>query len=356
MRRVLLNGVPALVVAWCAVVVPVVPQVGSAAGPGVEVLAVPPGATASRAVAVNDAGVVVGSVRVDGRNRPVRWSADGVPTELALPDRVGVVVGVDAAGRAYGTAGPLAVRWGPDGSPTPLDTLPGGRYGQVFAVNPAGVAVGTASDAGGAYHAVRWDAGGRVTTLPGGVRAEAVDAGGAIAGVDAADRLVRWDDGVPTGPVTVPGSTRTWVEAVRGPHAIAQFAREDRTSYAVRWDGAGAVELPATEQGVLRALGADGAAYGSWEGKAVRWDLDGALTSLDLPDDYGGGQVELVADSGVKAGIARGGARHRPVRWSSTGEVELLPVPGAEVQGFVAGLNAAGVVVGEVAGRAVRWP
>ncbi|MDQ2586978.1 hypothetical protein CKY47_23925 [Saccharothrix yanglingensis] len=319
-------------------------------------LEVPPGTTGSRAVAVNAAGVVVGSARVDGRNRPVRWSADGELTELGLPDGVGVVAGVDDAGRAYGTSGSRATRWEADGSPTALDALPGGRYARVLAVNPAGVAVGTASDAAGARHAVRWDVDGRVTTLPGGVRAEAVDEDGAIAGVDDADRLVRWDDGAPTGPVTVPGSTRTWVEAVRGPHVVAQFSREDRTSYAVRWDGGGAVELPATEYGVLRAVGPDGAAYGSWEGKAVRWDLGGALTSFDLPDGYGGGQVEFVADSGVKAGIARGGPSHRPVRWSPTGEVELLPVPGGETQGFVAGLNDAGVAVGQLEGRAVRWP
>ncbi|WP_447004152.1 hypothetical protein ACRAKI_31635 [Saccharothrix isguenensis] len=45
----------------------------------------------------------------------------------------------------------------------------------------------------------------------------------------------------------------------------------------------------------------------------------------------------------------------RPIRWSKSGKVTLLPVPSGNY-GFALAINDHGVVVGECGGRAVLWP
>ncbi|WP_157621594.1 hypothetical protein [Saccharothrix sp. NRRL B-16348] len=320
------------------------------------------------AVAINDAGVVVGrATGLDRRSRAVRWDAEGRISELALPagGQHATVFGVDADGAAYGnTNAPerwsQATRWNADGSITVLDVLPGGDYTFAVAVNESGTVVGYGGDADGKRQAIRWDRDGAATVLPGvgdATEATAIDDGGAIAGIAHTGdgrRAVRWDDDVLTDLGTVPGSTYLDVRAVNGRFVVGMYQTEDRTSFAVRWDGTASAYPPAVPGtfSSLNAVDADGAAFGRVGGAPVRW-AEGVI-SMALPTGFTTGEVALVNDHGTAAGVATG-STYRPVRWSSSGEVTLLPVP-AGTHGFAQGINDRGVVVGEFGGRAVLWP
>ena len=324
------------------------------------------------AVAINDAGVVVGrATGVDGRSRAVRWDAEGRIAELALAvgGQYATVFGVDADGAAYGnTDGPgrwsQASRWNADGSLTLLDPLPGGDYTFAVAVNESGTVVGYGGDADGKRRAIRWGRDGAATVLPGpadstGTEATAVDDEGRVAGLAhtaAGRRAVRWDDDVLTDLGTVPGSGYLDVRAVNGRFAIGMYQTEDRTSFPVRWDGTASAYPPAApgQFGNLNALDVDGTAFGRVGGKPVRWAADGGITTMALPTGFTAGEVARVNDRGTAAGVAIG-STYRPVRWSPSGGVALLPVP-AGTHGFALGVNDRGVVVGEFGGRAVLWP
>ncbi|XVS63549.1 hypothetical protein ACQPYE_35650 [Actinosynnema sp. CA-299493] len=318
------------------------------------------------AVAINDAGVVVGrATGVDRRSRAVRWDAEGRISELALPagSQYATVFGVDADGAAYGnTNAPdhwsRATRWNVDGSITLLDLLPGGDYAFAVAVNEGGAVVGYGGDAGGRRQAVRWDRDGVATVLPGvgdATEATVIDDGGAVAGLaysGTGRRAVRWDDDVLTDLGAVPGSTYLDLRAISGRFVIGTYQAEDRTSFSVRWDGTS--QAHAAAAGALNALDADGGAFGRVGGTPVRWAADGGVTTMALPAGFTAGEVARVNDRGTAAGVAIGGT-YRPLRWSPSGEVTLLPVP-AGTHGFAQGVNDRGVVVGEFGGRAVLWP
>jgi hypothetical protein len=82
------------------------------------------GGTPIKAVAVNDAGVIVGSAVREQRSRPVRWSsATADPVELPLPAGVdeGETVDIDEDGTVLGSievgaAEPTGYLWLPDGT------------------------------------------------------------------------------------------------------------------------------------------------------------------------------------------------------------------------------------------------
>ncbi|MEV8440955.1 hypothetical protein AB0425_26555 [Actinosynnema sp. NPDC051121] len=343
----------------------------SAVGPGYVELATLPGGTKGSAVAINDAGVVVGrSTGADGPAKPVRWDPDGRITELLPPAGAspGKVFGVDADGAAYGNTSTAdrwaqATRWNPDGSATVLDVPPGDTYSFAVAVNERGTVVGYSGDPNGNRHAIRWDRDGSATVLPGlakATEATAVDAAGAIAGIattpDDLAHYVRWDDGVLTDLGVVPGATYSSVAAVNGRYVVGRIQRGDRTGYGVRWDGPTSAEVPTRPDlfSVLLAVDADGTAFGQADGKPVRWTADGTVTVMPLPEGYNAGEVTLLSTTGIAAGTAIS-RYNRPVRWSPSGEVTLLPVPSG-TYGFAQGVNARGVVVGEYGGRPLLWP
>lgn len=320
------------------------------------------------AVAINDAGVVVGrAAGADGRTRAVRWDAEGRISELAPPPggRYATVFGVDAAGAAYGNTSDAehwsqATRWDPDGTVTVLDFLPGGDYTFAVAVNEGGTVVGYGGDADGKRQAISWDRDGVATVLPGlgtATEAAAIDEHGTIAGIAYSGegrRAVRWDDGVLTDLGGVPGSTYLGVSAVNGRFVVGGYQTEDRTSFAVRWDGGAAAYPPGDRSSTLLAVGADGTAFGRVGGAPVRWAADGGITTMALPAGFTAGEVAVVNGHGTAAGVATG-RTYRPLRWSPSGEVSLLPVP-AGTHGFALDVNDRGVVVGEFGGRAVLWP
>ncbi len=87
------------------------------------------------AVAINDAGVIVGAVGQLYEGLPARWpSAGGAPVKLAMPTgaTVGTAVGIDEDGTVIGTVGSPSTEgtgylWLPDGTarPMPLPTVAG---------------------------------------------------------------------------------------------------------------------------------------------------------------------------------------------------------------------------------------
>lgn len=120
---------------------------------------------------MNNAGTVVGYLSPD----PVRWNTDGTVTVLdVLPGHAGgQAVAINDAGTIVGfSSGPggtphHAVRWSPDGTVTDLGTL-GGGYSDAVDVNERGAVAGQAQKADGAYHAVRWTPAGGITELGSG--------------------------------------------------------------------------------------------------------------------------------------------------------------------------------------------
>ncbi len=118
--------------------------------------AAPPASARPRAI--NRAGVVVGSGYVEfAQDRAVRWTARGA---TVLEDaRRSEAVALNAAGTAVGTVDSVAARWAPDGTLTNLGTLPDGYYSQATGIAPGGTIIGQATTSGGAgQHAVYWPA------------------------------------------------------------------------------------------------------------------------------------------------------------------------------------------------------
>ncbi|PPK66889.1 hypothetical protein V5P93_004929 [Actinokineospora auranticolor] len=125
-----------------------------------------PGDVRSLPTAINGRGDVVGrSVSSAGYNaRVVLWGRSGAPVELSVPpNHLGDVAGVTDAGVAYGFLEALdgshplsqAAFWRPDGALRLLEVPEGSVYSEVEDVNERGVAVGRVN--GTAY---RWDADG----------------------------------------------------------------------------------------------------------------------------------------------------------------------------------------------------
>jgi PEP-CTERM motif len=196
------------------------------------------GITDSYALAINDSGTAIGRAHkydasgvVDLGYRAVRWDTSGTAaTELGNlgTDTNGSTfneaVAINDAGTAVGIAGKYdasgmdlgsrAVRWDVSGTAaTELGNLgedaSGYAYGEAFAINDAGTAVGLASTVQG-YRAVRWDASGTAATELASLGTNASGLSSAVAinnvgtavgyayqydgsGVSLGYRAVRWD-------------------------------------------------------------------------------------------------------------------------------------------------------------------
>jgi probable HAF family extracellular repeat protein len=120
---------------------------------------------------ISDAGVVVGSVNLNGSTRAFRWSAAG--GLVVLPDMGGgftVARAVNESGVVVGTSNRPETRtsepviWSPSGE---IRRLPGlaNIHGVAFDVNNTGQAVGFSTDAAGKRRAVLWEPGGDLREL-----------------------------------------------------------------------------------------------------------------------------------------------------------------------------------------------
>jgi probable HAF family extracellular repeat protein len=154
----------------------------------------PAGSDFVAALALNDAGGVVGSMNTATTVRGFRLQRGaGGGTQLLdpLPDHnaseaFGLNHRGEAVGYSSGPSGTEAVRWETSGVVHPLGTLAGGTDSRAFDVNDAGLIVGTSGSTGG-KRAVLWGAGPGpedLGTLPGGAESEAtaINTGGDVVG------------------------------------------------------------------------------------------------------------------------------------------------------------------------------
>lgn len=167
----------------------------------------------SNAYGLNDGGTIVGTAYTPGGMRGFRLSQGGVAQELAdLPGGYSEssAIAVNNAGVAVGSSystrsgfNPVATLWAPGQGAMELGDLPGGLYfSEANAINNAGQVVGVGYDSNG-DHAFKWTAtGGMVAldNLPGSVRnqAFAINDAGWIAGgsmVNGIYHATIWRDG-----------------------------------------------------------------------------------------------------------------------------------------------------------------
>ena len=166
-------------------------------------------------VEVNDAGVATGmatrydAAGLDRDSRALRWSATTADVLGDLGTSGGLAVtaahainnaGVAAGAATIGFSDDRAVRWdGPGVAAVQLQTPMGLTSARIQDINDSGVSLGMASNMG--TRAVRWDAAGVPTVLPGlagnfsyeayAINNAGISIGRAFDGVT--DRAVRWD-------------------------------------------------------------------------------------------------------------------------------------------------------------------
>ncbi|MFF4449241.1 hypothetical protein [Streptomyces sp. NPDC001502] len=313
--------------------VAVVPPASGAGADAMYELPLLPGHTTSSAEAMNESGDVVG-------------------------------FSLDANGDGF------LVRWGADGSLTPLQAVGGGTGGHAVKIADDGTVAGFTDTPDGVRHAARWNAAGVLTRLeepPGYVQGEAQDINNARVAVgqlstDTATIPVRWGpDGRATAlrlPPQAHGGTATAINE-RGEIAGYVSVPGEKTR-AVRWDIAGRVHdlgslggsdsqpSAINERGTVAGRATD--AGGTW--KAVLAPLGKKVKALPSQDP-GARSVSVNNADVVVANV-----KDRSLRWSGTGtgvgttELQVLRGTGST---FVRGINDAGTSVGTSGEFAVTW-
>ncbi|MEU5260978.1 HAF repeat-containing protein [Amycolatopsis sp. NPDC021455] len=308
-----------------------------------------PGDDSSSVLAVNEAGVMVGTSsagRDPRHDHPVRWDADGLITALPTPGgSEGQVRDINQNGVSAGyvltanTAVPA--RWDAQGQVTLLQFPPGYHNATSFAISDTDVVVGNWLTPGNEYHGFRWDPDGQVTdlgVLPGDSwgMAEDISADGRII-VGVANRAgtqhpVRWVDG---GPITelAPQSYNGGAHRINAGGVAAGVLKETSSGPPVpaTWDRDGTIhrlDWPSLYSVWVYGIGSTGyvAGFGYYnppKPSAVVWDPDGHLTVL--PDSGHYPDVEDIDG----AGTAVGNLDRHATAWFRTGErVELGMLPG----------------------------
>jgi len=120
-----------------------------------------PGGRVSFAIAINDAGQVVGTS--EGGSGAFLWQ-NGIMTDLGtLGGASASASGINEAGQIVGISNNAsgeshAFVWD-NGTMTDLGTLPGDYYSEAYGINDAGQVVGYSFDSSRTYHAFLWQAG-----------------------------------------------------------------------------------------------------------------------------------------------------------------------------------------------------
>ncbi|MEV0070089.1 hypothetical protein [Amycolatopsis sp. NPDC050768] len=300
------------------------PMKWSAAG---EATALPTlGGALGQAVAVNQADVVVGVADdAQGAQRAARWAADGTVTELATPGVGGGADAISDTGRIVGSfydgTFSHALLWERDGTVRELPGLPGGGSTWADEITPDGrVVAGTADDAGGDTHVVRWDERGRITDLtPEGEygRVVGISRDGTITGsitIGGNHVAKRWD---PSGRVVTLGGTEApssgYASGISDNGTVVGIVDPDfGGSYATRWDRVGRpTYLPSdTRNAAANAINRAGTIVGQAEGVGAKWAPDGTRTRLEPLPGHTSAAALLINSRGVTAGMSYGDVWH----------------------------------------------
>lgn len=110
-----------------------------------------PGSTQSQAFAVNNKDVIVGVSGTGTEANAVRWNPDGTPTRLLTPrgSKESDASAINDAGVIAGSIDVHAARWNLDGTITRLTVPPGFIESYVEAINDSGTMVGAALNSDG---------------------------------------------------------------------------------------------------------------------------------------------------------------------------------------------------------------
>ncbi|MFD7629770.1 hypothetical protein ACFV7Q_27725 [Streptomyces sp. NPDC059851] len=242
----------------------------------------PPGYVDGEVRDINNSRIAVGHSSTDGHTRPVRWDAYGRATVLALPPRAdgGRATGINEWGEIAGYVyvpgeKTRAVRWDTAGRVHDLGSL-GGSYSEPTAINDLGTVIGRATDAAGAWKAVRAPLGKKVKALPSqGAGARAVSINNAdVVVATVKDHAVRWD-----------GNDTTELQVLRG-----------------------------TARAFVKGVNDAGTSGGTSDERAVTWDAQGRVTALPLPAGVDSSQPIAINVAGSVAGNV-GSSKNWPVRW-----------------------------------------
>jgi len=306
------------------------PGTAAAATPGYTTTTVP-----LQATALNDEGLVVGSVIRDGVSRAATWQR-GRLRVLRLPQGATSAVATDVnnAGLVGGTAfvdgrshAVLWVNGRPGWLPEPPPLLEGDPVDtQVQAVNDRGDVVGSVYREPLGWRAISWPAP-RPTSRARGFILTSSDASatdmnnhGVAVGIgESGRRAVRWSAlGATVSSLQPLAPERVLVSGASGVNDAGQVV------------GAELDELPE-----------GGAAY-----SAVLWRADGTPTTLPQPTPAGGALPDRINNLGQIAGeyTPPAGGATQVVLWAD-GKVRLLGVPGYPID-----LNDAGAILVEAGG------
>ncbi|WP_233620562.1 hypothetical protein [Amycolatopsis sp. WAC 01416] len=307
------------------------------------------------AYCVNDAGTIVG----ESGSRPVRWDRDGSPTLLPILDGFsgGRAVSVNAAGVIAGSLylgeHLRPVCWLPDGRVHALELAAGMVSGTACRVNERGSILGNAMWPGYHWRALRWEPGGEAVelgTLPGGGETQGHDLNGLDEVVGSAKNgtglrtAVRW---TPSGKISkLPPPRRTTACGITDAGAILGDG--------VVWNRDGGTVLltgePEFRAGQVVRITGHGVTIG-WgvtpdrHGTCARWDRDGRPTVLrPLPQDLASMCFDI-DEAGTVVGESGSEGTVRPVRWDADATPFPLPSPRGITAIVAQHINANGTVV-----------
>ena len=205
--------------------------------------------TYGSALGLNDFGTAAGYVG----DLPVRWSASGKVTDLAVPSDLleGSAVAINdrnvAVGNLITKSGDLSVLWNADGTAVDLATPTGDRWTSTRDVNLEDTTVGLAVAADYSSVPVRWNARGAVTVLgtDSGQANGINDCGVTVGevGVDNSVYAAAWSaSGKQTLLPNLPGAVASEAEAINDRGDIVGFAETAAyTDDAVEWTPDGRV-------------------------------------------------------------------------------------------------------------------
>lgn len=278
---------------------------------------------------------------------------------IAIND-AGVAVGTAAGEYHPGSPWTRVVRWQPDGTFEYVGEWIPNFNDQARAINSHGVIAGSTRDANGRTWPARFELNGTRTLLdPGGsytyTTVKGIDDSGAVyaeardSGRESFD-ILRWDaNGQRTVMALPEGFSHPHLNSAAANGYVAGWATggSPRRWHALRWSPDGSVTALPLLPGGHSATGnsvnrngdvVGGAADANGHTHAVRWNSDGSMAVLGLR-----GYAWDINDEGVAVGIDE---NVMPMRWNRAGDALALGKTAIDADHLVQSINNAGVVVG----------